>query len=217
LPDGSVLLAVADGVGGMQGGETASAISVETLLEQLSRKAADDPASALAEAFSAANQSVRHQAALNPELSGMASTLVAALIQGDTAWVANAGDSRAYLFHNAALRQLTQDHTWVAERIRAGRLTPEEAENSPHRNVITRGVGVAQDLEPDIIGPIELPDSSLLLLCSDGLHRVADDADIAALLGPGPAQHIAERLIDLANERGGPDNISVAILQHNSR
>ena len=142
----------------------------------------------------------------------MATTLVAALVRGHSAWLASVGDSRAYLFHQGELTQRTQDHSWVAEQIRAGRLTEEEAEHSEFRNVITRAVGVADTVEPDKVGPISLPAGSLLLLCSDGLHRVVSDDEIAAVLASGTPQEMAERLIALANEAGGPDNISVAIV-----
>jgi serine/threonine protein phosphatase PrpC len=213
LPDGSVLLAVADGVGGVGGGETASAEALQALVTELAKKPDDDPASALGRAFSVANQRVRAQAQERPDLAGMASTLAAALVRGDTAWAANAGDSRAYLFHQAQLRQLTLDHTWVAEQVRAGRLTDEEAKTSEFRNVITRGIGIAEAIEPDTVGPVTLPNGSLLLLCSDGLYRVVGDSEIADVLESGTPHSMAERLIALANDAGGPDNISVVIFR----
>jgi protein phosphatase len=212
LPDGSILAAVADGVGGVGGGEAASTQAMHTLLAQLLDNTDADPGEALERAFVSANEQVRARAAQRPELRGMATTLVAALVRGQSAWLAGVGDSRAYLFHQGELTQLTQDHSWVAEQIRAGRLTEEEAEHSEFRNVITRAVGVADTVEPDKVGPISLPAGSLLLLCSDGLHRVVGDADIATVLAAGSPQEMADRLIALANEAGGPDNISVAIV-----
>jgi protein phosphatase len=194
LPDGSMLLAVAT--------EQANAPS-------------DDPAAALKRAFSVANQRVRAQAAERPELEGMASTLAAALVRGNTAWVANAGDSRVYLFDQGQLRQLTLDHTWAAEETRAGRLTDEEARISPFRNVITRAIGIAESVAPDIVGPTTLAKGSLLL-CSDGLYRFVSDAEIARVLESGTPHSAAERLILLANEAGGSDNISVVVFRADS-
>ena len=212
LPEGSVLAAVADGVGGTGGGGIASAEAIQALLTHLSNSPGDDPAAALEQAFLIANQGVRARAEDRPEFQGMATTLVAALVRGDSAWVANVGDSRAYLFHQGQLRQLTQDHSWVAEQVRAGRLSEEEAQRSDLRNIITRGIGVAETVQADVIGPVPLPADSLLLLCSDGLHRVLSDAEIAAVLSSGTPDSMAQRLIDLANEGGGPDNISVVIV-----
>jgi serine/threonine protein phosphatase PrpC len=213
LPGGAVLLAVADGVGGIGGGETASAEAIEALLTELENAPSDDPTALLWRAFSVANQRVRAQAAERPELKGMASTLATALVRGDTAWVASAGDSRVYLFHQAQLRQLTLDHTWVAEQLRAGLLTDEEAKGSAFRNVITRGIGIAETVQPDMAGPVALAKGDLLLLCSDGLYRAVSDTQIASVLESGTPHSMAERLIHLANDAGGSDNISVVVLR----
>jgi serine/threonine protein phosphatase PrpC len=213
LPDGSILLAVADGVGGIAGGETASAQAIETTATELASAPRDDPAAALKRAFSIANERVRAQAAQRPELEGMASTLASALVRGSAAWVASAGDSRVYLFRQAQLRQLTVDHTWVAEQLRAGRLTDEEAKSSAFRNVITRGIGIADTIEPDIVGPVTLGRDDVLLLCSDGLYRLVSDGQIVSVLESGTAHSMAERLIVLANEAGGSDNISVVVFR----
>ncbi len=213
LPEGSILLAVADGVGGIAGGESASAGAIETLATELAKAPSDDPAAALQRAFSVANERVRAQAAERPELKGMASTLAAALVRGNTAWVANAGDSRVYLFHQGQLRQISLDHTWAAEEIRAGRLTNEEAKSSPFRNVITRGIGVAETIKPDVLGPATLENGDLLLLCSDGLYRFVSDTETARVLESGTPHSMAERLIALANEAGGSDNISVVVFR----
>jgi len=216
LAGGSLLLAVADGVGGIAGGESASTGAIETLATELPKAPSDDPTKALKHAFSVANERVRAQAAERPELEGMASTLAAALVRGNKAWLANAGDSRIYLFHKGQLRQISLDHTWASEQIRAGRLTNEEAKSSPFRNVITRGIGVAETIEPDISGPATLKKDDLLLLCSDGLYRFVSDTEIARVLESGTPHSMAERLIALANEAGGSDNISVVIFRTGS-
>ena len=216
LPGESILLAVADGVGGIGGGETASAEAIEALLAGLTNAPDDDPPAMLRGAFAVANERVRARAAEQPELEGMASTLAAALVRGNKAWVANAGDSRVYRFHKARLQQLTVDHTWVAEQLRAGRLTDEEAKISAFRNVITRAIGIADAVEPDTMGPIKLPNGSLLLLCSDGLYRMVSDTAIARVLESGTPHSMAERLVRLANDAGGSDNISVVIFRIDS-
>jgi serine/threonine protein phosphatase PrpC len=213
LPDASILLAVADGVGGIAGGETASAEAVETLATELANAPGDDPTVALKRAFSVANERVRGQAAARPELEGMASTLAAALVRASAAWVASAGDSRVYLLHQGQLRQLTADHTWVAEQLRAGRLTDKEAKSSAFRNVITRGIGIAETIQPDVAGPVTLEKGDVLLLCSDGLYRLVGDAQIVSVLESGTAHSMAERLILLANDAGGSDNISVVVFR----
>lgn len=212
LPDGTVVAAVADGVGGASGGELASAGAIEALLAELWINPCDDGAGSLRRAVASANAAVRAEAA-ERGLEGMATTLVAALVCDGSAWVANVGDSRAYVYEDGSLRQLTEDHSWVAEQVRAGRLTEEEAETNAFRNVITRAVGSAESVEADIFGPVPLPAGSLLLLCSDGLYRAVSDAAIADTLASGDPATMAARLVTLANEAGGPDNVSVVIVR----
>lgn len=209
LADGSVVLAVADGVGGLGGGEIASAETIRALRDELAGAPTHDPAAALARAFTRANERVREL--YGPSDVPMASTLVAALIRDDMARVANLGDSRAYMFSDGLLEQITRDHSLVAEQVSAGVLTPEQAEKSEYANVITRGIGVSDELSPDAFGPIDLAPGSVLLLCSDGLYRVVDEASIADVLSSSSIDQAATRLVDLANRAGGPDNVSVAL------
>jgi protein phosphatase len=208
-----MLAAVADGVGGTGGGKLASACAVETLLAEIWMTDADDPARTLQDAFAAADRAVRAKAE-QLGLQGMATTLVAAVVRDGTAWIANAGDSRAYLYRDGALAQLTEDHSWVAEQVRVGRMTAEEASESSFRNIITRAVGAGESARPDTLGPIELPAGTLLLLCSDGLHGVVSGDAIAAALARGGAPgEMADRLVEMANESGGPDNVSAVIVR----
>ncbi len=216
LPGGTLVAVVADGVGGARGGETASSEAVRILAGQLVAESSGHPASDLVVAFDAANRSIRRLAAERPELEGMATTLVAAVIHDGSLWAANAGDSRAYLFRNGLICRLTEDHSWVAEQVRAGRLTGEEAAASPLRNVITRAIGMGDTIEPDIFGPEALAEGDAVLLCTDGLYRVVTDEEIAAVLAELPPSQAATRLIDMANAAGGPDNIGIAILAANS-
>lgn len=213
LPHGSVLLAVADGVGGAAHGEIASDETVHVLHDELLKAPIDDPAEALERALAMANRRLRDLSREHSEPAGMASTLVAALVHDGAAWVANAGDSRAYLLHDGRLQQISRDHSLVAEQVRAGVLTAEEAETSEYRSVIVRGIGVDETIEPYSAGPVHLPASSVLLLCSDGLYRVVSDERIAEVLSSDAPAEMAERLIELAKRAGGPDNIAVVIMQ----
>ncbi len=213
LPHGSVLLAVADGVGGAAHGEIASDETVHVLHDELLKARIDDPAEALERALAMANRRLRDLSRERGEPAGMASTLVAALVRDGAAWVTNAGDSRAYLLHDGRLQQISRDHSLVAEQVRAGVLTAEEAERSEYRSIIVRGIGVDETIEPYSAGPVHLPAESVLLLCSDGLYRVVSEERIAEVLSSGTPAEMAERLIELANRGGGPDNIAVAILR----
>jgi protein phosphatase len=207
---GSVLLAVADGVGGAARGSHASKTAIETLAAVMQAADPDDLPPALADAFASAQEAV---AALAEGEDAPATTLVAVLIDHDQAWITNVGDSRAYLVSEGRLHRLTDDHSWVAEQVRAGRLTAEEARGNDMRNVITRALGTA-DARPDFYGPGELASGEAILLCSDGLHGVVPEDEIAQVLdGHLPVRAAASRLIQMANDAGGPDNISVVLFR----
>ncbi len=208
-----VLLAVADGMGGAAGGEIASAHAVDELLRVVGEADAPerDDGQILAEAIAAANRAVYDHARRDPTLHGMGTTVVAALVRGRTLVVGHVGDSRAYLLRRGALRRLTADHSWVAEQVRRGELTEEEAAISSFRNILTRSVGVSEQVEPELSPPLALEPGDIILLCSDGLHGVVDDATIARIAQAAAPEEAARRLVDLANERGGPDNITVVV------
>ncbi len=216
------LFMVADGMGGHAGGEIASRVAVETVpavvMEELARCNGHVPpdamSGALREAMSAANEAVWKQGRANPELRGMGTTCVAILARGATAAVGNVGDSRAYLLRGGRLRQLTADHSLVQEQVRAGGMTADEARESRFRNVITRGIGLAGSVAPDV-ELVELEEGDTLLLCSDGLSGMVRDAEIARILQATPdAQEACDLLVDAANRGGGEDNISVVVVRH---
>lgn len=202
---------MADGVGGAAGGDVAAALAIEEVLDTFARGVTGDVEGLLREAFARANRRVFQVGAEVPDLEGLASTLVVAVITGSSARVAHAGDSRAYIYGDGLLEQITNDHTWTAERVRAGQMTEDEAANSPFRHTITRGVGVGEEITPDVSPPIDLNEDVVVLLCSDGLYGPASGEEIAATLTAGPVSDAPARLIALANQNGGPDNISVAI------
>jgi PPM family protein phosphatase len=214
---GRTVFAVADGLGGHQGGEVASAAAVEPLAALDGRAFADpgEAAEALAAAVREANAAILDRAAGNPDLWGMGTTLTAAAVAGEgQLQLAHVGDSRAYLLRDGALEQLTSDHTVVAELVRRGRLTPAQAAIHPERSILTRAVGLDPTVPVDLPDPLELRPGDQVLLCSDGLTEAVDDDRIARVLSDADDGNAACRsLIDTANAAGGPDNITVVLLR----
>lgn len=200
LPDGSFVLAVADGVGGYPGGEVASAFAIEAVAAVLEAAPPDaDPAELLVAATREADRRVR--AGRTGPHALMCTTLVGALVRDGRAWIANVGDSRAYHCSAGTLTQVTRDHSWVEEEIAAGRLRRDDPRVEMRRNIVTRVVG-GESAEADRFGPLALARGDALLLCSDGLHGYVSDSAIAQALTP-PDARAADRLIALSLERGG--------------
>ena len=214
---GQTVFAVADGLGGHQGGEVASAAAVEPLARLDGRELADpgEAAEALANAIRAANEAILDRAAGDPALYGMGTTITAAAVAGDGyLQLAHVGDSRAYLLRAGELAQLTTDHTVVGELVRRGRLTPEQAAIHPERSILTRAVGLDPRVPVDLPDPLELTPGDQLLLCSDGLTETVDDDQITRVLSAAPdGQAACRSLIDAANDAGGPDNITVVLVR----
>jgi PPM family protein phosphatase len=214
---GRTVFAVADGLGGHQGGEVASAAAVEPLAALDGREFAGpgEAAEALAAAIREGNSAILERAAGDPGLWGMGTTVTAAALAGDRhLQLAHVGDSRAYLLRDGSLDQLTIDHTVVGELVRRGRLTPEQAAIHPERSILTRAVGLDPRVPVDTPDPLELRDGDQVLLCSDGLTEAVDDGRIAELLSAADDGDAACRsMIDAANAAGGPDNITVVLLR----
>jgi serine/threonine protein phosphatase PrpC len=214
---GRTVFAVADGLGGHQGGEVASAAAVEPLAALDGREFAEpgEAAEALAAAIREGNAAILERAAGDPGLWGMGTTVTAAALAGERhLQLAHVGDSRAYLLRDGSLEQLTTDHTVVGELVRRGRLTPEQAAIHPERSILTRAVGLDPRVPVDTPDPVGLRDGDQVLLCSDGLTEAVDDDRIAELLSAGADGEAACRsLIDAANGAGGPDNITVVLLR----
>jgi protein phosphatase len=209
-PAGGRLLIVADGMGGHRGGATASRVATETVKTQYLSSETKDVATALHEALTRANAKVFSESQINPDLRGMGTTTSALVIRGAEAWFAHVGDSRIYMVRNDTVEQLTEDHSLVATMVREGLLTAQEAENHPRRNVLQRSIGVGEEVEIDVRGPIELQENDTFVLCSDGLHGLVKEAeikDIAKL----PIQQAANDFVKLALERGAPDNVTVIV------
>jgi serine/threonine protein phosphatase PrpC len=210
---GSVFL-VADGMGGHRGGEIASQLAVETIISDYYASPQTDPTRALAEAFKSANRVIISKARGDLSLHGMGTTCTALVVRGSEAVVAHVGDSRAYLFRGGTLTQLTEDHSLVGEMVRSGILTEDDARFHPRRNVITRSIGTHEELLVDVSSePIKVARDDVFVLCSDGLTSLITDLDLKTTLGShGPSQACAA-LVDLANDYGGKDNVTVQIVK----
>lgn len=206
------LFAVADGMGGAAAGEVASAIAVEALARHFASAEVEGP-DALRQATQAANRAVWEAALANPDRRGMGTTLVAlALIDAEHLAVVNVGDSRLYLLRDGELRQVTADHNLVAELVAEGRISEEEAEMHPRRNIMTRALGVEPEVDVDLF--IETPlAGDRYLLCSDGLSRELRDHQIASLLSRfADPTDAARELVEEAKRRGGNDNVTVVVV-----
>ncbi|MFQ6026213.1 MAG: Stp1/IreP family PP2C-type Ser/Thr phosphatase [Dehalococcoidia bacterium] len=216
-PGTDALIVVADGMGGHQAGEIASNLAIQGLLRRLSRPDGGEHTipgpsrmdSVLAKIVRDVNEEVNRGAG-RPETRGMGTTLTAGILLGNRLFLAHVGDSRGYLFRNRQLKQLTRDHSWVAEEVARGALTPQQAQEHPRRNILTRALGVSPSVEVDH-GGIEVQEGDVFLICSDGLHGLVSDEAIAQTLARLDPQPACEALTDMANSAGGPDNITVVV------
>ena len=223
------LFVVADGMGGHVAGEVASRVAVEAIEAFIQETAGADrnrtwpfpfdpsislEANRLRAAFRLANRKIASAIADSQDLRGMATTASAVLLGLRSASVAHVGDSRVYVLRDGQLQQITHDHSWVEEQVRAGTLTPTAARQHPWRNVVTRALSGGEDPEVDVTEVSPKP-GERYLLCSDGLFTVVPDSAIADILGEQgvPLESIARSLVEAANEGGGPDNITALILQ----
>lgn len=202
-----MLLAVADGMGGHAAGQVASELALKTLIDEYFGNTHPDVEGTLRSSFYVAN-TVVHNAASIGGREGMGCTLTAAVIRGSRVLVAQVGDSRLYRLRDGRLEQITEDHSWVADQVRLGVMSADEAELSPFRNIITRSIGTQSQVEVDVYS-LDAREDDILMLCSDGLSGVVSSADIEATLRQmGPAE-ATQRLVGLALKGGGPDNVTV--------
>ena len=202
------LSAVADGMGGHRGGEVASAIAIALMEAAFTGRSLDE----LQAGVRAGNRAIWDRACESSDLEGMGTTICAAgLIEDGRLVVVNVGDSRAYLWRNGALVQLTHDHSVTAEAVRRGELTEQEARDHPHRGVLTRALGVAPEVELD--STLHTPDEGdRLLVCTDGLFTEVTSEEIASLMASNEGiEATADALVELALSRGGHDNVSVVV------
>lgn len=211
------LYVVADGMGGHEQGEKASAYAVETLLKVYYQAPEIPPEKRLRDIIKQINQNLVAYAEKNlPRGEKTGTTLVAAVVRKGKLLVANVGDSRAYLLRDGSIKQITRDHTFVGELVRAGTITEEEARESKYRNRLSRSVGADSKLEVDIHTSIPLRRGDMVLLCTDGLTNYASSQDILNAAHGSPKE-IAERLIRFANDRGGSDNVTVSVIKYGEK
>jgi serine/threonine protein phosphatase PrpC len=218
------LFVVADGMGGHAGGGTASRIAVETIDRELRRVRGlerspfgahtalqDSPIPEVVRvAVEKACGAIFGAAQEDPRLAGMGTTTIALLIHDRYAFFAHVGDSRAYLMRGDLIQQISEDHSLVNEQIKAGMITPEEAKHSRYKNIITRSVGFEEEVQVDVMGLVAEPGDTFLL-CSDGLANMVEDQELLELVQKSPIEDAPKRLVALANERGGDDNITVVL------
>ncbi len=209
---------VCDGMGGQNGGNVASQVTRDILIEEffkgLNRKNDIDAVSKMvANAYVIANKRILTKAISNENLTGMGTTVVSAILVGDDLLVSNVGDSRAYLYANDMLTQITVDHSYVQMLVDSGKITEEEARVHPRRNEITRAIGILNDVEYDFYCS-KIRKGDMLLLCTDGLTSVCSDSEIKQVLKSGKGlKKLVNRLIDLANSNGGHDNITIILIE----
>jgi serine/threonine protein phosphatase PrpC len=210
------LFLVADGMGGHEAGEVASALARDTVMRDYYAApfgATDDPLPALREALRAANRAIRERQAREPGERDMGTTCTALAVRGASFWIAHIGDSRAYRWRAGRLQQLTRDHNWAEELLAAGRIDPTEAAHHMGRHMITRALGIDPEAQVDLLPGKPLEPADRLLLCSDGLSGVVGEEEIAAILAtPDPESAVAS-LVAAANQADGPDNITVVLIE----
>jgi PPM family protein phosphatase len=206
------LYLVADGMGGAQAGEHASRLAAETIQHAVQQNGIMD-ADSLVAAFGRANQRVMDEAARDPQMEGMGTTLVVAIENNGDLLIASVGDSRVYTFENGILQAVTEDQTWVNEVGRRLGIDEENLKNHPMRHVLTMAIGVSENLRVHT-HRIKPSPGMLILLCSDGLHGVLSEDEMKkALSGPGSLEAKSKDLIAMARSRGGPDNITTVLLR----
>jgi protein phosphatase len=206
------LFVVADGMGGHRAGEVASSLAIRYCCECLEDKENGEILDTLIDAVRYANVKVHELGVSDEACLNMGTTFTGCCVSGGKAYIAHVGDSRLYRINSVLLEQVTTDHSYVGEMVRAGKLTPEAAENHPDRNIITRALGTDSDVKVD--GTIlDVKPGDMLLVCSDGLNTMLRDNEIFDIVGGAESpEQKADRLIAAAKEKGGKDNISVILI-----
>jgi protein phosphatase len=204
------LMIVADGMGGHRGGATASRLAATTIKDTYLQSPVTDPVAALRDALTEANRKIFSEAQSNPDVRGMGTTTSALVIRDGLAYIAHVGDSRIYLIRNGEIRQLTDDHSLVASMVREGLLTSKEAESHPRRNVLQRSMGVSEQVEIDVLKPLDLQPGDTFVLCSDGLHGLVREPEMLEV-GQLPIQAAVDEFVKRALDRGAPDNVTVVV------
>ena len=208
------LAMVADGMGGYEGGQEASRIAVETVRHLYDRDFADDPRAALLHAFLAAHDIIQRYAFEHPQFYGMGTTCTALAILDRELYFAHVGDSRLYLVRGESISKLTRDHSYVGRLVENGIVRSEDAESHPQRHILTAALGSGNEIFPQVSEqPVTLEENDVLILCTDGLWGVVGDQDLAQAARTRPLSDACMKLVRMALERGGPDNVTVQLLR----
>jgi PPM family protein phosphatase len=207
------LFVVADGMGGHAGGDVAAELTIQSLPAAYFNGEWSGPPATLRSAFLTANAAIEQHAYAEPERRGMGAAAVALAVVDGRAVLGHLGDCRAYRVRESRVERLTADHSWVQERLDAGWLTAEEAQSHAYRHILTRALGAEADANPTL-KELDFIPGDVLVLCSDGLWGVVEDEELAEVIArEEPAKDAARSLVDLALQRGGPDNIAVAVIR----
>ena len=207
------LFVVADGMGGHKAGDFASSYAVEVLLSTIREDENSNPVKIIRAAIETSNTQLLREASDNEAMSGMGTTMVLVTIVGHYAYVANVGDSRLYLIDENKISQITKDHSLVEEMVRMGEISRDDARNHPDKNIITRALGAGRDVDVDFFD-VRLTPGDILLLCSDGLSNMVPDEDIRqVILTSEMLEEAGRRLVSMANDNGGRDNIAVVLVE----
>lgn len=216
LGEGAVAVIVCDGMGGEKAGSCASETAIELMSERIKKGFRENASrnyirNLLITSVTAANSLVYDKARRDEDKRGMGTTCVAAIVCNERAYIINVGDSRAYCIFEDNVQQITKDHTYVRRLIEKGEITEEEGKNHPDKNCITRAVGAEIDITPDYF-ELDVEKDYILLLCSDGLHSYGEDVEIAEIVVNNPISKGCNLLVDYALEKGGRDNVTVALV-----
>ncbi|MDH3216704.1 MAG: Stp1/IreP family PP2C-type Ser/Thr phosphatase [Candidatus Krumholzibacteria bacterium] len=214
LAEKGAIFVVADGMGGHRGGEIASELAVETVISLYYASNEKEPTESLRECFAEANKRILDKSTSEVDLFGMGTTCTTMVLCSGEAFFAHVGDSRAYVLRDGELQQLTEDHSLVGEMVRSGILSNEDAQHHPKRNVITRSLGTHVELRPDFPStPYKLADGDVFVLCSDGLTSIVSDAEVRDILAANDPRTACRELVNIANAKGGKDNITVQVIK----
>jgi len=208
------LAVIADGMGGYEGGQEASRLAVETVRSVYDNAFAGDPQETLVDAFAAAHQNIQRFAQEHPQFYGMGTTCTALAIVDRQLSFAHVGDSRLYLIRAESISRLTRDHSYVGRLVESGIVRSEDAESHPQRHILTAALGSGREVTPNVPDhPFPLEEGDTLLLCTDGLWGLVGDPDLARIVQANPPAEACQKLVAMALERGGPDNITVLLLR----
>jgi serine/threonine protein phosphatase PrpC len=201
-------------MGGYEGGQEASRIAVEVIEDIYSNTPDSDPQSLLVAGFHAAHQRIQEHAIEHPAFRGMGTTCTAVVLLGNLLYYAHVGDSRLYLVRDSAISRLSHDHSYVSRLVEHGVISSEEAEFHPQRHILTAALGAGTEISPDYSEqPTALQKGDVLVLCTDGLWSLLSDSEVLSSVAAAKPEEACRRLIEIAKQRGGPDNITVQVLR----